>query len=54
MPRKATPSSAPKTESSAPTKVTPDSKTPGAAEKPKPQAQPRLRRVNPDIPQLDY
>ena len=38
MPRKAVPSSAPKTESSAPTKVTPDSKTPGAGEKPKPQA----------------
>ena len=54
MPRKATPSSAPKTESSAPTKVTPDSKTPGAADKPKSQDQPRRRKVDPDTPQLDY
>jgi hypothetical protein len=49
MPHKATPKTP-----SAPTKVTPDSKTPGAAEKPKLQDQPRRRKVDPDIPQLDY
>lgn len=57
MPRKAVPSSAPKTESSAPAKVTPETKTPGPAETPKPQVQvkPRRRKVDPDLyPEFDY
>ncbi len=57
MPRKSAPESTPKTESSAPAKVTPETKTPGPAETPKPQVQvkPRRRKVDPDLyPEFDY
>lgn len=55
MPRKSAPTSTPKTESSGPTKVTPETTTPGPAEKPKPQGQPRRRKIDPEIfPELDY
>lgn len=57
MPRKSAPESTPKTESSAPAKVTPETKTPGPVETPKPQVQvkPRKRKVDPDLyPEFDY
>lgn len=57
MPRKSAPESTPRTESSAPARVTPETKTPGPAETPKPQGQgkPRRRKVDPDLlPEFDY
>ncbi|HEV2903628.1 MAG TPA: hypothetical protein VGW32_01195 [Pyrinomonadaceae bacterium] len=57
MPRKSVPTSTPKTESSAPAKVTPEMKTPGPAETPKPQIQvkPRRRKIDPELfPEFDY
>jgi len=55
MPRKSAPTSTPKPESSAPPKVTPETKSSGPAEKPKPQVQPRRRKIDPEIfPELDY
>ncbi|MGQ0761850.1 MAG: DUF6916 family protein [Acidobacteriota bacterium] len=44
MPRKSAPESTPKIESSAPRKVTPETKTPGPAETPKPQVPVKPRR----------
>ena len=57
MPRKSAPESTPKTDSSTPVKVTPETKTPGPAETTKPQVQvkPRRRKVDPDLyPEFDY
>ena len=57
MPRKSAPTSTPKTESSEPTKVSPDPKTPGPAETAKPpvQVKPRRRKVDPELfPEFDY
>jgi hypothetical protein len=57
VPRKSAPESTPKTESSAPAKVTPETKTPDPAETPKPQKEvkPRKRKVDPDLyPEFDY
>ncbi|HEY5839143.1 MAG TPA: hypothetical protein VIT19_08915, partial [Pyrinomonadaceae bacterium] len=57
MPRKAPPESTPKTDSSTPVKVTPETKTPGPAETTKPQApvKPRRWKVDPDLyPEFDY
>ena len=57
VPRKSVPTSTPKTESSAPGRVTPEMKTPGAAETPKPQIQvkPLKRKVDPEFsPEFDY
>lgn len=57
MPRKSAPTSTPRTEPSAPAKVTPEMKTPGPAETTKPQVQgkPRIRKVDPErSPELDY
>jgi hypothetical protein len=55
MPRKSAPTSTPKSESSAPSKASPETKSPGPAEKPKPQVQPRRRKIDPEIfPELDY
>ena len=57
MPRKSAPESTPKTESSAPAKVAPETKTLGPAESPKPRVQvkPRRRKVDPDLyPEFDY
>jgi hypothetical protein len=51
MPRKSVPTSTPKPDSSAPAKVTPETKTPGPAETPKPQIQvkPRRRKIDPEL-----
>lgn len=57
MPSKSVPSSTPKTEPSAPAKVTPEMKTPGPAEtrKPEVQVKPRIRKVDPErSPEFDY
>lgn len=57
MPRKSAPESTPKTDSSTPVKVTPETKTPGPAETTKPQVpvKPRRRKVDPDLyPEFDY
>ena len=54
MPRRSTPTSTRKTDSSGP-KDTPETKNPGSVEKPKPEVQPRRRKVDPEIfPELDY
>ena len=53
VPRKTDPSSTPKPESSPP--VTPETRTPGPGETPKPQIKPRRRKTDPDIlPEFDY
>lgn len=57
MPRKSAPESTPKTDSSTPVKVTPETKTPGPAETTKPQVpvKPRRWKVDPDLyPEFDY
>lgn len=57
MPRKSVPTSTPKTESSAPAKVTPETNTPGPAETPKPllRVKPRRRKIEKDLlPEFDY
>lgn len=56
MPRKSSPESTPKPESSAPAKVAPEPKTLGPSESPKPvQVKPRRRKVDPDLyPEFDY
>lgn len=57
MPRKSAPDSKPKSDSPTPTKVTPETSTPGPAEKTEPQGpvKPRRRKVDPDnYPEFDY
>jgi hypothetical protein len=57
MPNKSVPSSTPRTEPSAPRTVTPEMKTPGPAETPRPQVQgkPRIRKIDPErSPEFDY
>jgi len=57
MPRKSAPESTPRSDSSTPVKVTPETRTPGPAETTKPQVpvKPRIRKVDPEIsPEFDY
>ena len=55
MPRKSTPTSTPKPESSDPVKVTPGKTGPAETSKPQGQPKPRIRKVDPErSPEFDY